>query len=296
MVNRDGLRIRERFRTKLPFGLRGNRLLHVSEAEQGLACDCVCPACKLRLVAKKGAKVAHHFAHFDGSACVHGFETGLRLAAKYILEAQKKMRVPMVEVQFSSYKEPWTVYEERDIVFDRVEIENKLGSVLPDLVVYVDGRPLVIEIAVTHVVDNVKLKKLCDLALSALEITLVDFPRSPTLEELEKEIVCSARCKKWLHNAKAEAIKRKINHLAERKQLVPRGCALHVDNCPIDARMWRGKSYANVIDDCIYCKYCADAGPSSDSGILLCLGRCRIESYQDFLAVTRVKEGSMRAS
>ncbi len=31
---------------------------------------------------------------------------------------------------------------------------------------------------------------------------------------------------------------------------------MHVDDCPLAVRVWRGKPYANVIDDCIYCKRC----------------------------------------
>jgi hypothetical protein len=293
MVDHENLHNHERFGIKLPFGLHNGRLIHVSEAEQGLACGCVCPACMQRLVARKGTEVAHHFAHFDASSCVHAFETGLHLAAKRILETQKKMRIPKVEVPFSSYKEPWIVHEECDIHFDRVEVENRLGSVVPDLLVYVDRRPLVVEIAVTHAVDSVKLKKLRDLGWSALEITLADFSRNPTLEELQEKVVCSANCKTWLYNAKAESVKRNVLRLAERKQLVERGLALHVDDCPIGARIWHDKFYANVVDDCIYCEYCADAGPSDGCGVLSCLGKRRIATYQDFVALTRIKARSM---
>lgn len=31
--------------------------------------------------------------------------------------------------------------------------------------------------------------------------------------------------------------------------------ALHVDSCPLPARKWKEKPYANFIDDCTVCKY-----------------------------------------
>ncbi len=31
-----------------------------------------------------------------------------------------------------------------------------------------------------------------------------------------------------------------------------RGLALHVDGCPIKARVWHGRPYANVIYDCVH--------------------------------------------
>lgn len=41
--------------------------------------------------------------------------------------------------------------------------------------------------------------------------------------------------------------------LAERPEYI---VALHVDDCPIPAREWQGKPYANVLDDCTSCPFC----------------------------------------
>jgi len=280
------------FKVKLPFALQDDRLVHVSEVEAGLACKCICPACKETLVAKKGPKVTHHFAHLCGLDCADAFETALHLAAKRVLETHKRMRIPAVTVDFNSYKKPWVISEERDIYFEQVSVESKLRNVVPDLLVHVEGRPLAIEIAVTHFVDSLKLRKLADLGLSTLEIDLAEFSRNPTLQVLEHEIVFSAQSKQWLYNARVEAIKRKLPLFVERKPLIQRGLALHVDRCPINVRTWKGKSYANVVDDCIYCEYCFDPGPGMGDGFLSCLAATHIESYQDFLAATRMRCGT----
>ena len=57
------------------------RLLHIGEVPSGLACNCVCPGCGRRMVAKKGDVQAHHFAHNaqqDGRSCASAGETALK--------------------------------------------------------------------------------------------------------------------------------------------------------------------------------------------------------------------------
>jgi hypothetical protein len=44
----------------------------------------------------------------------------------------------------------------------------------------------------------------------------------------------------------------------EKKYKVERGLASHVDDCPINIRVWQGKSYANIIDDCYGCDFCLE--------------------------------------
>jgi len=68
----------------------------------------------------------------------------------------------------------------------------------------------------------------------------------------------------------------------EKKYEVERRMAKHVDDCPINTRIYRGKSYANVIDDCTYCKFLL--GVSSNLGnysapeqYLICGGRKEIK-------------------
>lgn len=53
----------------IPYALRGDTMVHVSEVESGLHRDCLCVACGGALVARKGAKTAHHFAHHTEANC-----------------------------------------------------------------------------------------------------------------------------------------------------------------------------------------------------------------------------------
>lgn len=55
----------------LPCGLsKDGKLIYIEEAENGLKCECFCPACKQPLIAKNGGKKnAHHFAHLNVVEC-----------------------------------------------------------------------------------------------------------------------------------------------------------------------------------------------------------------------------------
>jgi competence CoiA-like predicted nuclease len=73
------------------------RLLHIDEVPSGLACNCGCPGCGRRMVAKKGDVQAHHFAHHaqqDGRACVSAGETALHKLAKKILDERLEIALP----------------------------------------------------------------------------------------------------------------------------------------------------------------------------------------------------------
>lgn len=54
---------------------------------------------------------------------------------------------------------------------------------------------------------------------------------------------------------------------------IRRGLALHVDYCPIESRIFKGKPYANVLDDCSSCEYHLDLYSDDDNGILYCFGK-----------------------
>jgi len=50
----------------LPYGRKDGHLIHISEVESGVS-DLRCPYCEGNLIAKKGKKMAHHFAHTQKS-------------------------------------------------------------------------------------------------------------------------------------------------------------------------------------------------------------------------------------
>jgi hypothetical protein len=70
------------------------RILDVSQVERGLACNCVCAECGGRVLARKGKKNRHGFAHYGGSLCANAGEGGLHRAAKQILAEAEEIVLP----------------------------------------------------------------------------------------------------------------------------------------------------------------------------------------------------------
>ena len=172
--------------TKLIYALKDGEITSIADVESGLKCGCVCPACGEPLVAKKGSKVMHHFAHHAGTNCEYGYQTSLHLAAKDILSKAKKMVIPAVTIDFPGTYKRERVSEEKEIEIDRVELERRFDDVIPDVVVYAGGKYFFVEIFVTHQVDYFKLVKLKLANISTIEIDLSEIDRTISSEELQE--------------------------------------------------------------------------------------------------------------
>ena len=80
---------------KLTYGKDSNgRLVHVNDVPSGLTCDCTCPECGALLIARKGKKNQHHFAHANGADCEGARMTALHMLAQQIIQEEKRIRKP----------------------------------------------------------------------------------------------------------------------------------------------------------------------------------------------------------
>ena len=138
---------------------------HISEVENGLKCACICPKCGGALIARQGKVVEHHFAHASGDECQHAAETALHLAAKDILAVHNEIVLPAVEIHFPHTSRRTAIAPQRRYPIESVAVERKLGSIIPDLVVRISGRELLVEVTVTHGVDGDKLRKIRELGM-----------------------------------------------------------------------------------------------------------------------------------
>ncbi|MDF1688373.1 MAG: hypothetical protein P1U35_02050 [Cycloclasticus sp.] len=219
---------------KIPYGLKNGRLIHVSCVESGLACGCVCPSCKRKLQANKGKIVSHYFSH-DPSAeiksCESAFETSIHLMAKQILSEDGYSMMPgltlsdsMLDANGHSHTESLLLESEQRTVFDRVELEKRLDEIRPDIIAYIDGQPLLIEVAVTSFVKPKKKQIIRELGLPAIEIDLSTVGYATPEDELRKLLNASSGNKKWLSNPKAIRAKEQLNTtLKEKIQLINQG-------------------------------------------------------------------------
>jgi hypothetical protein len=257
---------------KLPYGLRGDELLYIAEVQRGRNCDCVCPACREPLIARKGTSVRHHFAHDKGATCEHGVQTALHMAAKNILATEGHIHLPAFDIAFSSPKAAWRVPSQR-IVFDRVQLEKRVGTIVPDLFVYVGQQPLMIEIAVTHRINADKEAKIKQMGISTIEIDISDLSRDFTEALLVDVIVRRTQNKRWIYNANHEEIRTQLEDMSDIRPLIQGDYAMYVEGCPKHSRVRR----ANVMNECVLCDYCMGI----DANKLVCAGRRKIVTYDD---------------
>lgn len=223
--------------------------------------------------------MVHHFSHHAGHNCEYGYESSLHLAAKDILSKSKRITLPPVHVVFpDSYKKDELVCAAKEIEIEKVELEKRFGDVIPDVVVYAGGKQFFIEIYVTHRIDDEKLKKLRCADISTIEIDLSKKQSITTLEELADLLLHNSDSKKWRYNAVANRYLHYFYQAADKKDYTAHGLAMRVSNCPINSRKWKGKPYANYVDDCLNCQYCISR---SHKGYLLCSGRRRIATVND---------------
>ncbi len=253
---------------RIPFGLRGHRLLSIEEVPRGLACDCLCPACGARLMAKKGAKQAHHFAHYRGAACPDALETGLHLKAKEVFERVKQVAVPPVFL----YRQEAPIFEAQLLRFERVRLEQRLGRVVPDIIMEAGTKRLLVEISVSHGSGVEKLRKLKKQGLSAIEIDALAIYRRLIRDHGQflaaafgQELVHGLEHKRWLFNDKQQRIEYKLRRQAAERPAKHRYYKGYhgyiVPGCPLEKRRWRsgfreGEPYAFLWQDCLYCHRC----------------------------------------
>lgn len=207
--------------------------------------DYFCPECKSKLIFRKGKKVRAHFAHYHvNNQCNLLNEGWIHLSAKYQIKKQLEewingstsspilCRTCPICKKTKEQKFPLTVQKvtfEKQVDGCRIDVAlcDKSGNIL-----------CAIEVKDTHDVDEKKIDK--------LTIPWIEVEAEEILRGIQKWKVVQEgnlklfRCKCW------KAVEMKT---------VQRGLALHVDYCPINKRIWKGKPYANFIDDCSCCEY-----------------------------------------
>ena len=165
------------------------RLMFIDNVPNGLDCGCVCPGCKEKLIAKNDGKIReHHFAHASNKECITGYQTMIHLLAKAIILQNKVLpgfginKKPVIATEIAlEYR-----LEDLNIIPDILAVApvqinyNYIGSIQRNI-------PFIIEIYVTHKVDEEKAKIIKDSGIPAVEINLSK-SEATTAEELAKEI------------------------------------------------------------------------------------------------------------
>lgn len=177
-------------------------LVSVEKVVRGLKCECICPVCRSVLIARQGSKMQWHFAHANSAECTGARMTTLHLLAQQILQKEKKIMLP-------AYKGRCLKKKAFSIQFDDVILEQQIPvngrHIQPDGIgrINKNGKDhnLLIEIFVTHKVDEQKLQDIKDLNCACIEIDLSDLLDTDYTEEKIKErLFTKYSDRKWLNN------------------------------------------------------------------------------------------------
>jgi hypothetical protein len=216
---------------KNPYGIKNGALVTVESVEKGLACDCTCPACGEPLEAHKGNIKDHYFKHYNGSDCGYGLETAAHVFAKNCIEKNKILLLPSLKatpnweelkylddqyfdqqpfdhsVMFKDVVRPW--YK---LKIDSVALEKRVGRIVPDIVVVAKGRELLVEIKVTHGIDEEKSKYIMENNLSVVEYDFSSMRQKPDFNRIESALTVTYKGAK-----KGKGLGRWVNHLGLEK-------------------------------------------------------------------------------
>lgn len=277
-------------KNNLYVALKDNQLIDIESVPSGLRCGCVCPYCHEKLIAKKGKKRQHHFAHYSGDSCQYGYQTSLHLMAKEIISELKTFSIPKVYLNALNKNEK--ISDSMNIQIQEVYLEHKIDDIIPDIILKTsNGQSLLVEIYVTHSIDQQKLEKIKKLNISTIQIDLSKIDRLITKEELIGFLNSDNSNKQWIYNSCVEKYYKYFLNLAQKYKIVVHGFASHIMNCPLHKRIWHGRYYANLLDDCFECEYLLEYTNNYNNfeehkeklteDYILCLGHVHISSIQD---------------
>jgi hypothetical protein len=138
-----------------------------------------------------------HFAHATDRTCAAAQETTLHKLAKQLIADGAPLMLPQVIAEYGGRHRlvrPAVTIRAEDAV-----VEPGLDGLRPDILVTVAGRPLLVEVAVTHFCGPEKLTLIQERRLAAVEIDLSRVVRDAPPEVLEHAILRSAP-RRWLWN------------------------------------------------------------------------------------------------
>ncbi|MGB2833220.1 MAG: hypothetical protein WBC07_09735 [Methylotenera sp.] len=166
-----------------------------------------------------------YFSHYAGTGCSNGYETALHLAAKRVLIEQKKLLVPKISAELDLFDAETKakgsakkIISSKEILLETVEQEvREFDGIVPDIVATAYGKIILIEISVTHPVDELKLEKLIKLGYPVIQIHLKPEKETPSIEDIAKLVIKNQFNREWLVNNKIQRLENLVKVEAERK-------------------------------------------------------------------------------
>lgn len=177
----------------VPFGLKEGRTWGPMEVPKGKACGCICPGCHMPLVAvaQDSRYKRPYFAHLTDTGCQTGRETGIHLRAKQLIAERQALVIPAWDGDLVDMANPPHARDDegklhwgrridrpsRRVGLRDIEIERSFGSYQPDVVAWDETGELLIEVRVTHAVDDGKAARVEAQGRRMVEIDLSQLHR-----------------------------------------------------------------------------------------------------------------------
>ena len=227
---------------------------HIDDVDNGVKCKCFCPACGHPLVAKNEGEIrAHHYSHLSNVDCEHGYQSSIHLMAKIIFLEMK---------EFMFIKQGQAVYYK----IDQVVLERKIGSIIPDILITRDGKQFIVEVYVTHALDDEKKRKIKAMNISAMEIDLSQFTSAVlTREELRAELLKKENVR-WVYDADDTLLQTKREILLQYGWKMQLGIGESIF-CPLVAKQ-KNEHHRYVPLD--FCQTCPHHCPAIERGFVRC--------------------------
>ena len=179
---------------RVPFGLRDGRVWAPGEVAKGKACGCICPGCHAPLAAKalESRRKRPHFAHLTDTGCQTGRETGIHQRAKQLIAQRQEVVIPAWTGDPIDMPNPPHARDDegrlhwgrnidrlmRRVGLSEIEVERSFGTYQPDVSARDEVGELLIEIRVTHAVDDRKAARVQAQGRRMVEIDLSQLHRN----------------------------------------------------------------------------------------------------------------------
>ena len=223
----------------------------IDESHNGLACNCTCPICGERLIARKGhGGKTPHFAHQQNSPCTHPEyikQSNIHAMAEQIFLEEKEIELPSLSMLAGNYIAHFFTGGKWQI--EEVALEKRISDFIPDIILKKDGDILLVEIYVTHAVDEDKRKKIVEANLPVIEIDLSEFVHDDMAKEDLRERLREKSRMKWIHLPGAVPL---IQNFTKSKQVFSiQNTDRIIRECP---QIRFGKSLSkNMCEKCQFC-------------------------------------------
>lgn len=191
------------------------KMIDITDARNGLNCDCTCACCGEALIARQGKVKAWCFAHQSGSECAGAIESALHKAAKQILNDYRQLYIGELNIlsthlsdvlkretyglddsplihQYNKLQSFILSHHHEVLQLNDVVTEQRIdgAAIIPDATcITTNGNQFYVEFVVSHACDENKIEMLKQINAPVIEIYLDSLcSHSFTMEDVKKAI------------------------------------------------------------------------------------------------------------